>query len=151
MAAAGPVVFPNKATANFFALGMFGLSTFNLALIASSWTPNDATDEVFGDVTGELPTGGGYTAGGIALTSAVLSQTLGIVKFTSGPVVFTGSGGGFAACRHGVLFLNATLGGKVKPLVGRFLLDATPADIAATTAGNTISVTPNGLGWMGTM
>ena len=41
-----------------------------------------------------------------------------------------------------------TLNGKVDPIVGYFLGDNTPADVPATTVGNTLTVTPNASGVM---
>jgi hypothetical protein len=34
----------------------------------------------------------------------------------------------------------------VNPLVGYFLGDSTPADVPATTSGNTLTITPNASG-----
>ncbi len=148
--AAGPIVFPDKAKLNFFegATGLLktGSGLYRLALVTSSWTPANSTDEVFADVTNELTTSGGYTAGGIALASVTLTQTSGTVKFTAAAVVWTASGGGIPAWRRGVIYYLGTLNSKVNPIVGHFLGDSTPADVAATTSGNTLTVTPNASG-----
>lgn len=147
--AAGAFIFPDKAKLNFFsATGLLQANTsnFRIALIASSWTPANSTDEVFADVTGELSTANGYTAGGGTLTGVTLNQTSGTVKFTANAFVWTATGGSIAAWRRGVVYYLGTLNSKVNPIVGHFLGDSTPADIPATTVGNTLTVTPNASG-----
>lgn len=147
--AAGPIVVPDKAKLNFFSTtNLLGANTanFKMSLHASTWTPADSTDEVFADATGELSTANGYTAGGIALTGVALTQTSGTVKFTCAAPVWTATGGSIAAWRRGVIYYSGTLNGKVNPIVGHFLGDSTPADIPATTVGNTLTVTPNASG-----
>jgi hypothetical protein len=149
--AAGAIIIPNKAKLNFFnATGLLGANAanFKLALVSSAWTPDnsDTGNEVFADVTNELATGGGYTAGGIALTGVALSQTGGTVKFTCAAAQWTASGSGIPAWRRGVIYYSGTLNGKVNPIVGHFLGDSTPADIPLTTAPNTLTVTPNASG-----
>lgn len=146
--AAGAFVFPDKAKLNMFSPTkvLDPANSFKMALVASTWTPANSTDEIFGDVTNELATANGYTAGGLALSSVALTQTAGVVKFTSAAAVWTASGGSIAAWRRGVVYAVGTLNGKVNPLVGHFLGDSTPADIPATTSGNTLTVTPNASG-----
>lgn len=148
--AAGPFIFPNLAKLNFFNLTNLlaaNAANFKLALLSSAFAPNDTTNEIFGDVSpNEIAAVNGYSAGGIALTGVVLSQTAGVVKFTANPAVWTASVGSIAAWRYGYVYYNGTLNGKVNPLVGRYLGDVTPADVPATTAGNTLTVTPNASG-----
>jgi hypothetical protein len=147
--AAGAFIFPDKAKLNFFSTtGLLQATNtnFRIALIASTWTPANSTDEVFSDVTGELATANGYTAGGGTLTSVTLAQSAGVVKYTSAAFVWTASGGSIPAWRRGVIYYLGTLNGKVNPIVGHFLGDSTPADIPATTTGNTLTVTPNASG-----
>jgi len=148
--AAGPFVFPDLAKLNFFsATNLIGanVANFKLALITSSWTPNNASDELFSVASGnEIANGNGYVTGGGALTGVVLSQTSGTVKFTSNAFVWTAAGGSIPAWRRGVVYYLGTLNSKVNPIVGHFLGDATPTDIPATTVGNTLTVTPNASG-----
>lgn len=148
--AAGAFVFPDLAKLNFFsATNLLGANTanFKLALVSSAWTPNNSTNEVWADVSAnEIAAGNGYTAGGGALTGVALTQTAGTVKFTSSAFVWTASGTGIPAWRRGVVYYSGTLNGKVNPIVGHFLGDATPADIPLTTSGNTLTVTPNASG-----
>lgn len=129
--------------------GLLALTTnWKLALLSSAYTPSagDAGHEVYGDLTNEIANGNGYTTGGIALTSVALSMASGVVKFTSAAAVWTASGGSIPAWRYGVIYQDTTVNGKVKPLLGYFIGDNTPADIPATTAGNTLTFTPNAAG-----
>ena len=148
--AAGAFVFPDKAKLNFFsATNLLGANTanFKLALVTSSWTPANSTDEVWADASAnEIANGNGYTTGGGALTGVTLNQTSGTVKFTSSAFVWTASGGSIPAWRRGVVYYSGTLNGKVNPIVGHFLGDSTPADVPATTTGNTLTVTPHASG-----
>lgn len=146
--AAGAFIFPDKAKLNFFSATdlLNPANTFKIALITSSYTPAPSTMEVFADVTNELTTSGGYTAGGITLASVSLTQTGGVVKFTTGSAVWTASGAGIPAWRYGLVYASGTLNGKVNPIVGYFLGDSTPADIPLTTSGNTLTVTPSASG-----
>jgi hypothetical protein len=148
--ASGAFIFPDKAKLNMFSATdlLNPANTFKLTLHTSSWTPANSTDEVFADVTNELATANGYTAGGITLTSVALTQTAGVVKFTSAAAVWTASGGSIPVWRRGVVRAVGTLNGKVDPIVGHFLGDSTPADVPATTTGNTLTVTPNASGIM---
>lgn len=150
--AAGAIIIPNKAKLNLLnATNLLGANAanFKLALVTSAWTPDnsDTGNEVWGDVSAnEIANGNGYTTGGAALTGVTLSQTGGTVKFTSSAAQWTASGTGIPAWRRGVVYYSGTLNGKVNPIVGHFLGDSTPADIATTTAGNTLTVTPNAAG-----
>lgn len=145
----GPYVFPFLAKLNFLtATNLLGANpaNFKLLLLTNVFTPNDATDEVLADLNNELAAGNGYSTGGIALTSVTLTQSGGTVKFTSAPAVWTAAGGSIPAWRYAYAYYNGTLNGKVKPLIGHFLGDNTPADVPATTNGNTLTVTQNAAG-----
>ena len=148
--ASGPFVIPDLAKLNLFnATGLLAANAanFRLALVSSAWTPNNATDELWAVASGsEIANGQGYTTGGIALTGVAISQAAGVVKFTSAAAVWTASGTGIPAWRRAVLYYLGTLNGKVNPIVAHFLGDSTPADIPLTTAGNTITYTPNAAG-----
>jgi hypothetical protein len=146
--AAGAFTFPDKAKLNFFSATdlLNPANSFKITLHTSSFTPAPSTMEVYADLTNELATANGYTNGGLALTSIALTQTSGVVKFTSAAAVWTASGGSIPAWRYGVVRAVGTLNGKVDPIVGYFLGDATPADVPATTSGNTLTVTPNASG-----
>ena len=147
--AASAFTISDKARLNYLsATNLLGANpaNFKLSLHASGWTPNVSTAEVKADATNELSTGNGYTSGGVALTGVTLTQTGATVKFTSSPAVWTASGGSIPAWRTAVAYYNGTLNGKVNPIVGWFVGDNTPADIPATTDGNTLTVTMNANG-----
>jgi hypothetical protein len=149
--AAGPFVFSQPAKLNFLeaATGLLktGSANYRLALLSSAWTPAPTTDEVWATMSAnEIAGGTGYTTGGATLTSVVLSQTGGVVKFTSAAQVWTATGGSIAAWRYMMIYYLGTLNGKVNPIVAYALGDSTPADVPATTVGNTLTVTPNASG-----
>jgi len=148
--AAAAWVIPDLAKLNFFnATDLLNATAanFRIALVTSSYTPNNATDELWAVASGsELANGNGYTTGGIVPASVTLNQTAGTVKFTGNAVVWTASGSGIPAWRRAVLYYLGTLNGKVNPLVAHFLGDATNIDVPLTTSGNTITITPNASG-----
>ena len=148
--ASGSFTFSQPAKLNFFsATNLLGANAanFRLSLLTSAWVPAPTTDEVYATMSAnELATGFGYTNGGGALTGVVLNQTGGVVKFTANAFVWTAAGGAIPAWRYGMVYYLGTLNGKVNPIVGYFLGDTTPADIPATTAGNTLTVTPSASG-----
>ena len=148
--AAGAFVFYDKAILNMFNAThlLDPANTFKMTLHTSTHAPSLSGDEVYADVDNELATGNGYTSGGITLANDALTQTSGVTKFTCDPAVWTASGGSIPAWRYAVVRASGTLNGKVDPLVGYFIGDSTPADVPATTTGNTLTITPHANGIM---
>lgn len=149
--ASGAFIVPNKAKLNIAnATNLLNVTTnWFLSLHTSTFSPNDgdAGNEVYGDLTNELANANGYTTGGIALTGVALTgPSSGVIKFTCNPAVWTASGGSIPAWRYGYIYNSATINSKVKPILCHFLGDSTPADIPATTSGNTLTVTMNASG-----
>jgi hypothetical protein len=63
------------------------------------------TNTVKADITGELSTGDGYTAGGNTCAVSTSAQTTGTYKLVlSDPATWTGSGAGFGPFRYVVLY-----------------------------------------------
>jgi hypothetical protein len=154
--AAGTLTIPNKAKLNIEALGLLSASnTFKMALVGSGWAPDnsDTGNEVWGDVSAnEIAAGNGYTAGGATLTGVTLTQTGGTVKFASGNPSWAATGAGFPAWRRAVIYAVGTFGGKVNPIIGHCLGDATPADVPATTTSNSpLTITCPAAGWITTV
>ena len=88
-----------------------------------------------------------YTMTGTPAANAAGSPAYsGVVKFTHSAATWTASGGSIPAWRYAYLRAVGTFGGKVDPLIARFVGDSTPADVPATTAGNTLTVNPPAAG-----
>lgn len=117
--------------------------TFTLMLVTSSYTPNAGTHTQKSNVTNELTTANGYTAGGKNLENVVWTRTGGTVKFDADDVVWTASGGSITA-RYAVLYSDTSANDN---LVGYILLDDTAGgtDVTAT-SGNTLTVQWNSSG-----
>ena len=125
-------------------------ATVNLALVTSSYTPDVTVTghKEWADVSAnEITTAGGYTTGGQALTSKVATAITGGFKFSSASPTWTATGGSIDAWRYGVLYVVGSLWGLTNPVIGYFVGDSTPANIPATTVGNTLTVTVPANGW----
>lgn len=125
-------------------------ANLRLALVTSSYTPNvTATGHsLWSEVSAnEIAGGTGYTTGGAALTG-VVAATAGNdgAKLSSGNASWTATTT-IAAFRYAVMYYLGTLWGMTNPLIGYVLLDTTPADIPATTVGNTVAINCPATGW----
>lgn len=114
--------------------------TFKVMLVASGYTPSTA-HTVKADITNELSTANGYTAGGATLGSISWGHSGGTATFDAADTVWTASGGSIVA-RYAVIYDDTAAS---KELVCYILLDTTPADVT-TTAGNTLTLQWNGSG-----
>jgi hypothetical protein len=67
--------------------------TIKVALLSSSYTPNQDTDDYWNDVSSYEVTGTGYTAGGVTLSNKSLTYTSGtnVTKFDADDVSWTSS------------------------------------------------------------
>ena len=123
----------------------FGTNTFKMTLHTSASNANTLSlGAAFSNVTNELATANGYTAGGIALTPTWANSSGTETFDSSTDPQWTASGGSITA-RFAVIRAVGTLGGIVDPIVAVCLLDTTPADVTAT-AGNTFTVQLNASG-----
>ena len=118
--------------------------TMALFLSTSNCNTLSVGTGVFGDLTNEVATAFGYTAGGIALTGETWTNSGGTTTFDCDDVTWNASGGSITA-RFAVIYCNATVNSIVKPLLCVSLLDTTPADVTATN-GNPFTVAINGSG-----
>lgn len=125
--AAGQFTFYNSF-AQRVADGTIDLDThsFKCMLVASGYIPSGSLHAVKADVTNELPTANGYTAGGQALASVTWNQASGVATFDSADVVWTPAGGAITA-RYAVLYDDTAAS---KNLVGYMALDAAPVDVS---------------------
>lgn len=117
--------------------------TFKVLLTSSSYTPSATTHTVKADVTNELSTANGYTAGGATLGSVTWNQSAGTVTFDAADTTWTASGGSIVA-RYAVIY-DDTPSSPADPLVAYILLDTTPADVTTTTT-NTLTLAWNASG-----
>lgn len=104
--------------------GTFDLdgNSFKACLVSSSSNISESST-VYGSLTGELATANGYTSGGVALATPTFTGGV----FKTGNATWTASGGSIVA-RWLVIYVDATVNGIVKPILGYFLMDNTPAD-----------------------
>lgn len=112
-------------------------NTFKVTLHTSTYVPNAATQTVYADLTNELSTANGYTAGGATLASVVWTQSTVTMKFDAADVTWAASGGSIT-CRYAVIRSTVTANSHVEPLVAYILLDVTPADVVTTTGNNLV-------------
>lgn len=110
----------------------FGTHAFKVLLALSA--PSASLDAVKADLTDELGTGGGYTAGGTATTISI-SRSGGTTTVDATNVVFTASGGNIGPFRYAVLY-NDTPTSPADPLVGYWDYGSN----ATITDGNTFTV-----------
>ena len=127
--------------------GTFDLdgNTYKCALFASTSNANTlSTSSIFADLTNELTTANGYTAGGVTLTSVTWTNASGTTTFTGAIPSWTASGGSIVA-RFAVIYASGTLNTLVNPILCVALLDTTPADVTIST-GNSLSINVNASG-----
>jgi hypothetical protein len=133
--AAGPWTFTDTSLIKFVN-GQFDLDTdtWKCALFLS--TSNiGPTSTTYAGLTNEHANANGYTTGGVARAFTLSGTTTVTVQFTTNPA-FTASGGSIIA-RFAVVY---EVGGDVLMYC---LLDATPANVTATT-GQTLTVDSDG-------
>jgi hypothetical protein len=114
--------------------------TFKVMLVASGYT-FDAAHTVKADITNELSTANGYTAGGATLGSVTWGHSGATATFDAADTVWTASGGSIVA-RYAVIYDYTAASDE---LVACVLLDTTPADVTTTT-GNTLTLQWNASG-----
>lgn len=114
--------------------------TFKVMLVASGYTPS-AAHTVKADVTNELSTANGYTAGGATLGSVTWGHSGGTATFDAADTTWTASGGSIVA-RYAVIYDDTAASDE---LVCYILLDTTPADVT-TTDTNTLTLQWNASG-----
>jgi hypothetical protein len=101
--------------------------TFKVMLVSSAYTFS-AAHTVKADITNELSTANGYTAGGATLGSVTWGHSGGTATFDAADTVWTASGGSITA-RRAVIYDDTAASDE---LVASVLLDTTPADVTAT-------------------
>lgn len=92
--------------------------TIKVALCTSTYAPNVDTHDFFDDITNELGTGGGYTAGGITLTTktATIDTTNDEAEFDAADADW-GASTSIGPCRYAIIY-KSTGTASTSPLIG---------------------------------
>lgn len=123
--------------------GTFDLdgNTFKVTLHTSLSNANTlSANSILADITNQLATANGYTAGGVTV-AATWVQSGATVTFDTADAAWTAAGGAITA-RFAVLSALGTLNGLVNPILAVCLLNVTPADESAAD-GNPFTVQMN--------
>jgi len=104
-----------EALSEHLAEKVHNLDTDTIKLLLSNDAPSASLDAVKADLTSELTTTGGYTAGGDDTQNAT-SRSGGTTTVTAVDIVWTGSGGGFGPFRYVVAY-NDTPASPADPLL----------------------------------
>jgi hypothetical protein len=146
--AAGTVTLFSKNKNLFKESDLTGF-TVKLLLTTSTFVPDTSVtgNSVLADVTNELANGNGYTTGGVSLASLAVTAITSGYKFSSAAASWTASGTGIPAWRNAVMYISGAQWGLTSPLLGFFLGDSTPADIALTASGNVLNLNCPANGW----
>lgn len=92
-----------------------GTDTIKVALCTSSYTPSQVDHDYYNDITNELSTGGGYTAGGTALANGTVSYSGGTATFDADDVAWTAMTG---TAHYAVLYDDSSgTATTAKPLI----------------------------------
>lgn len=105
--------------------------TLKLALVTSSYTPNTAHDEWADVSANEVANGSGYTTGGAALASPVVTNS----NIDYNDVTWAALTKTF---RYAVCYKSGSGGGLTNPLLFYILLDTAPADVVSSGSNYTI-------------
>lgn len=118
--------------------------TIKVALATSTYAPNQDTHEFFSDVTNELTTANGYTAGGVTLASKTLTydSATNQTRFGAANAVWTATAGNSITARFAIIY-KSTGTSTTSPLLGWVNFGA---DVTAT--GDTFTITPDATGWL---
>jgi len=134
------------ATAKWYSNGLKAIAagsvnwatdTIKVAAVAATYTPDQDVHDFFNDVTGELATANGYTAGGATLgtKSVNLDATSNTVSLRAAATIWTPAAGETLTIRYLVVY-KSTGTATTSPLLGWVDLgadtSATAADWTAT-------------------
>ena len=83
----------------------FDTDTIKLAFLTAAHTTDKETQEHWSDVSAnEIAAGGGYSAGGIALTGKTVTRASEVTTIDAADVTLTQDGAGATNARHAVLY-----------------------------------------------
>lgn len=113
--------------------------TIKCALLTNSYTPNQATHEFYSDLTNELPSAGGYTAGGQALTGKTLVTSSLVTTFDANDPSWNSA---TFTCRYAAIYDDTPATAGTKPLIAIIDLgqDYSPANGTFTVQFNVAGI-----------
>lgn len=120
--------------------------TFVVTLVTGTYSPNVATDSTWASVSAdEVATGGGYTQGGVALTSQSVTVSGNAVDWTAAAVSWSSF---TATATYGVIVHRAgsTLASTDLLVAYVALDDVSGTPTALTGQGGTLTITPSATG-----
>lgn len=123
--------------------------TVKLALVTSSYTPDQVNHDLWADVSANEITGGGttgYTTGGYTLLTPVFTAVTKGFKFSSANPSWTAGASTLGTWKYGVLYVSGTVDTYVNPLIGYFEGES-GSTVPATTDTNTLTITVPAGGW----
>ena len=89
--------------------GVFNLGSDTIKVMLTADAPSLSWDEK-ADVTGELSTSSGYTAGGATLTVTTSAQSSGLYTLIANDVTWTASGGSIGPFRYAIFYDDTASG-----------------------------------------
>ena len=120
-------------------------ANFKIILVDNTYTFN-AAHSALADVSASEITGTGYTTGGALLSNLAASVIDGVdpdgAMIDADDVVWNNL---TATFRRAILYVDATIGGVVKPVLLSYLLDDTPNDITVTNTDYKLTINAQGL------
>lgn len=103
-------------------------NTFKVLLTTSAQALSASGQSVKADLTAEVATANGYTAGGVTLTNVTWTRSGGTCTFDFDNPTWTASGGTITS-RYWVLYRSGTVNSVADALVAFGYCDSTPADV----------------------
>lgn len=109
----------------------FDTDTIKVALATSSYTPSQTTHDYFNDITNELTTASGYTAGGATIASKTVTLATLTQQFDAADTSWTFSA--LVTFRYAIVYVS-TGTSSTSPLIGYidFGADQTPNGVVYT-------------------
>ena len=103
--------------------------SIKVALCTSSYTPDQDAHDYYNDLTNELTTTGGYTAGGAVIGTCTAAYDAGtnIMKLDGADVTWTTA---TITCRYAVIYDDTPATAATKPLIGYIDFGADVGSIA---------------------
>lgn len=110
----------------------FDTDVIKVALCTSTYTPSQTTHDYFNDITNELTTANGYTAGGATIASKTVTLSTLTQQFDAADTSWTFSG--LVTFRYAIVYDSSPGTAATNPLIGYidFGADQTPNGVVYT-------------------